>query len=631
METKYYILDIETDKLPDISGSIRKEVLNFQLAVAIEISITSLEVLNRYNFKTHLDLLDFLNVPKNERHVIYCHNLSYDSRYFFMELRDIPNINNVKFIKTNSKFLNIECLRDNSKARRDKDGNLVQEKCLIFKDSLSILLTSVKKLGKMINLPKLELDFSYNDLDKAFEYCYRDCLIVYYSLFDLIKILNDNFDISLDFSNLPLTIASLGYSIFRKVYPNAVHKYRERLERELRPLYFGGRVETSNFNKLKEALYLDFHSLYPFVKCKYDYSLGYVWSINCLINENQVSEMIQLIKNDSRILGFTASINEQNNNIPFLPYRLDNKKVIYPLGIKRNFISKVELIEIIEKNPKIFSILNIERVYLSQEKNNFSNYYATLYKLRMNFPETHYCHYIFKILMNSTYGKDGQKPERENRVMLKTITPKDVKKGNIVITHNIPFRVNTRISKYQNCNLLNAILTCNYARLELYNLIKYSQVNNVKVYYYDTDSIIIDKRDLFIFQDKINDELGMLDIQLDMNNFQAFDSKEYSYESKNEYMLKCKGLTTNLGNFNELKDYKDYVINGALARKIPNPYTLIKNGQDTRTAIIYKRNKRSFYCKRVINSDLTTNPLDLINLDLNKVEQLNKIKILEVL
>ena len=152
MAKDIYFADIETTAFKDNLEYESVDSIDFKLACCIKLSQTYDSIDYVYSFTSLVDFIDFLcNLKKSKQAVFYFHNLKFDSKLFLKALHN-TNLFDIEIIKINSNILQISCFRKITK------HPIINIK---FIDSLSLLLTSVKALGKMVNLEKLDFNFDY--------------------------------------------------------------------------------------------------------------------------------------------------------------------------------------------------------------------------------------------------------------------------------------------------------------------------------------------------------------------------------------------------------------------------------------------------------------------------------------
>jgi len=625
--------DIETTKFKDNLNEFDLDFyeLDFKLGCFIEFDfITEKEIysFSTINFNEYLlELVSDLSIRKKK--IIYYHNLTFDSKFFIDFLNSY--FDNVKVLRTNSSIINIKCF----KSRKYKSGNKIQYRndCILeFKDSLSLFThTSIAKLGKMVKLEKLEFDFDYSNeiqLKKAKEYCLNDCKIPFLALKQLSDFLNNTFDLYWKLKNLPLTIASLSKTLIKLFYPKIFYQVDKYMETNIRKFYFGGRTECFSFKLLKNGKYIDINSAYPSDMSKKDLSYGKCYRFS--------THKIEF--NNPNTIAMELTIRE-NNFYPLFPSRINNK-VMFLNGIKTVLMTKYEY-RYLEKHGyftrKEIEIIEIHFVYYAYKRVNLKLLYRELYKIRKQyekeFGKDYPYVYFIKILLNSGYGKFGQKPLRKSYEFVNDITDIDFDKETIIDTNNSLLREKEIFQKYLENNLINAILITSYVRFKIWKMLELCKKNSIEVYYTDTDSIVIEGKNLLSLQKYISNDLGKWSIETEFQEFQAIDSKEYysidlKRESGKEFLAKFKGIKNDY--LNNKEKLKKHIELGTKVNQVGSFFLCQKRHKDSKTVFVITKHKNTYYHKRKINSDLTTNP-NSINDDFELIEQENRILILKQL
>jgi len=133
-----------------------------------------------------------------------------------------------------------------------------------FVSSTNYFDTSLKALGDMIGLPKLDVDFvDVSDKD-LYVYCKRDVEIVKVAIEKYMDFIRQN-----DLGRFALTRASQAYNAFRHrfMYRKIYIHQDENIKELERAAYFGGRTECFRFGKQPKDKYvtLDINSMYPYI------------------------------------------------------------------------------------------------------------------------------------------------------------------------------------------------------------------------------------------------------------------------------------------------------------------------------------------------------------------------------
>ena len=615
-----YYADIETTKFKDDLDYESIDFPEFILSCTIKLNDTFDSISDKYSFKSVKDMNDFFTSKSSKQKIVYFHNLSFDSKFFLYDLYK-SGLFEIEIIKIQSKILQIAVFRKNAKKRKI---------IVKFVDSLSLLLKSVKDLGTIVNLPKLDFDFDYSNpeqMKKAITYCYRDCEIVFRAYLSIIDYVKDTFpkmkDVNeLNISKLPLTIGSLSKKCFKSIYPEAYQRHNTYHDRYLRKYFFGGRVEIFDFSKENADCY-DVNSEYPHCLANYDYANGGVLRINIRDDDNYT---IESFMNDKSALGIEALITEKNIHFPYFPVKIydTNKnnserksyKVYFPLGNKQVFITKRDIRFFQEKGMLNKSIIinQIIAIYNTENITNFKDFINPLYEKKISYEHSHPLVFFSKIFLNSSYGKFGQSTERDKFILISSFDEVDLDTQEIFESSGILFEKQTYIQAFQDDNLINAVLTTSYGRLELYKWMIDFTDKGYKLKYVDTDSVFI-KPDLTLPIPIISNLLGGIKLEYSAIDFQAIDCKEYHckvFNPKNqldEFKLKHKGLQ--LKRMTEMSNLKEYYDKGIHNLIVPTMFYCLSRHTNIEATFTIKKSKHSYYNKRKINSDLTTKPISM--------------------
>lgn len=478
--------------------------------------------------ETFFNKRDFIDEVKHKRFknsIISATNLQFDFNGIFFNEPEISQFypcwrgSHLIYIKT---FLSND---DFSRKRINKN-----DKTITFIDTLNYANLSVEKIGKILNLPKLnkpECLGSYPRTKKD-----RNILIRYNKRDAELSRLFIEF-LFRSFTELGATpkntIASTSMSLFKNKYLAEdlfLHNITD-LKNEFKA-YYGGRVEAFYRGRIEKCYYYDFNSLYPsvmrkpyphpnFMKHNYQNTARYIESADGIANVDIVAPKL---------------------DIPLLPYRAENK-LYFPSDCKLSgWYSNVELRKALELGYVITKVH--ENYYSTEDCIPFLNFVNDLYNLRREFKRNSSpMEYVIKILMNSLYGKFGQK--FENREQLIPLNPELMQKllerdsdYEIIETLNQDF---VRIKKAFTepapfCIPLFALYTTAYGRLKLYE-----KLVRCSPYYCDTDSIISKK------EYETSDVLGNLKLEMKIRYGVIVKPKFYAFVSEeNDEYVKIKGL-----------------------------------------------------------------------------------------
>lgn len=496
--------------------------------------------------------LSFLLNPKYNKYKIYVHNLSnFDGIFlmkYFVGLKNNNNDITIKPTLKDGKFINIDI-----KFGRNK---------ISFRDSLLLLLNSLNKLAKAFNVDnKGSFDFnSVNNLnitqlndnklrEELINYCNLDCKILYDILLKFNNLVYDLFN--LNFNNYP-TLPSLAFGIFRNKYlnKNEIPLINSHPFYDIKNSYTGGSIDTI-INYGENLYHYDMNSEYPYVMQKYNIPTGNIKAFT--------GNIWNIEPNAFGI--FNCNIETPDNlNIPILQIH-HNKRTISPLGKFNGWFFSEELKNAIDNFGYKVTIIN---GYTFDQKNIFKDYVIDLYNLRLQYSKDNPINLIAKILMNSLYGRFGLNIILNNYIIINKNELDDFIDFNEIndlididdnflmsfIDKNIIKNSFLSSSTDIKSNIAIASAITAYARIELSKIKKYCIDNDIKIYYFDTDSIIINKP---LPNDFLTNELGKWKLEAIIKEGVFIAPKVYGYITENgNEIIKIKGYKNKIS-FEQLK------------------------------------------------------------------------------
>jgi len=394
---------------------------------------------------------------------------------------------------------------------------------ITFIDTGNFANLSVEKLGKIIGIKKLRKpnflgQHPKNRLEweELLNYNMRDSEVS-------AKALQFLFSSFQELGATPkLTIASTAMNLFKSkyldriIYPLPTWAIKEQFKG-----YYGGRTEALKRGSFKNYSYYDFNSLYPSVMLN-AYPDPNSWRHN-------KKNCVDYIENFDGIAD--VDIYCPDMNIPLLPLRHDNK-LIFPTGNFRGWYTHVELRRAIQLGYVIKKVYKTH--YTKTTCRPFTNYVNDLYNKRLGYKELGSpMEYVTKILLNSLYGKFGQKFEdRDNWIPAHNVTMKQL----------ASFKWFTRIGDYifykqskppsSFCIPLWAAYVTAYARIKLFDaMIRCDPI------YVDTDSLITKK------SYATSMDLGALKLEMDIEAGVVVKPKLYAIKPVDgTWKVKAKGL-----------------------------------------------------------------------------------------
>jgi len=335
-------------------------------------------IYNGITFKTIYSVKDFIaefQKPKYKKKIIFAHNAEFDLTCVYghiIKKLDRKAIFNGRFISATN-------------------GNCK------FADSYNIFPGSVKKIGDIINLPKLDIEGNYTTgkvtkiSAKMIKYCERDCEIIYKALLEIFTFVG----------NVKITIGSLTLDLYRRKFQPFNIDFNEDICSEFFNSYYGGRVEAFKIGKTNSLKY-DVNSMYSYVMA------------NCIFpnpkflkqsKDISYSHFMFLLKNYEGCA--ELSITHLDSYFGFLPFKYDSQ-LLFPNGNFKAFWNFNEL-RFALKN-KILKINKIHKIYYStiNMKSPFKEFVNVLYDIKVN-ATNDLKREQTKLFLNNLYGKFAQR------------------------------------------------------------------------------------------------------------------------------------------------------------------------------------------------------------------------------
>lgn len=398
-------------------------------------------------------------------------------------------------------------------------------KSILFVDSLNWFRESLAKTGERIGLPKLSIDFKTCTDEYLSIYCRRDVEIELENFKGFIRFLEGN-----NISRLCYTIGSTAMAAYlfghyhNKIY---IHNNEQAINLE-RASYRGGRVECFYIGDKQNDNYyvLDVNSLYPYVMSTNLYPVKYK----------------QMVRHIERKVFFSALSDKAviakvliDTDEP--AYAIRRERTIFPVGKFWAVLTTPELKYAATREH----IIQVDSAVIYEQADLFSGYVKRFYALRQDCKSAGVSQYehICKLLLNTLYGKFGQKAEQWQKIGDCPDEPDRVELCFVEGEHRtrqIRYLLGEifELNGYEECfNSFPAIAShvTAYARLYLWSLIKQTGIEHV--FYCDTDSLIVDEVGLWNLENKMDETaLGMLKLEETGRSLSIRGLKDYTTSTK---------------------------------------------------------------------------------------------------
>lgn len=396
---------------------------------------------------------------------------------------------------------------------------------IVFLDSMNWFTESLAKTGERIGIPKMEIDFDTCTMEELSLYCRNDTLIEFENFRVFIAFLETNMIGRLCYTKASTAMAAY---LFRHYHtPIYIHNNAEAINLE-RASYKGGRCECFALGDLSgQPFYVfDVNSLYPFVMQRHNYPTKYVK----LHHRLTIPDLSELLSSQAVVANVVVNTDEP-------VYAIKRGRTIFPVGTFETTLCTPELQYAIDHNHvvKVLDAVSYEQAPI------FSSYVTTMYGLRQDFKIRQNKEYeqIVKYLLNSLYGKFGQKaeewvkigdapgePDREEMILYKN--PRQAMRLRYLLGE--VFELKGHSEAYNSFPGIASHVTA-YARLYLWELM--CACGHGNYVYCDTDSLMVTD----VGRDKLssylsNTELGKLKLERTVNHLIIRGLKDYSADEK---------------------------------------------------------------------------------------------------
>lgn len=454
----------------------------------------------RKTFWNKREAIEFIFNHKRtfQKKYIVATNLEFDIVALFL---GEPEWDNLKLLFGKMNLIAVKIEED--KKIKNKNGDIV------FIDTLNYNKRSVKELGELININKLEISEDFFKKEKLtieeqkelMEYNINDALISKKYMEHLQNTINNLG------GNIKLTLPSTALDLFRRKYFYYSFIKESKIYGDdtitdfIFASYYGGRTENFVKGIYDNVYYYDVNSLYPSVMIDNFYpEPSSVFIPEKLSKENIYDYM-----------GVTeCKIKAPNDNIPILPSRY-NGKTIFPIGEFKGIWTNELLTYALYNGYEIIEIY--EQVLYNEKVLLFHDYIDKLYNLRLKYKEEKNPEeQTIKLLLNSLYGKFGQRKPLITELVTKEKITNSLLQKKLLAGYEIHQSDITKMyimqiigKKYsKNTFPIIASYVTSYALIQMCIKLK-----NTIPLYIDTDSIMTQIE----IKENINNNLGGLKIE----------------------------------------------------------------------------------------------------------------------
>lgn len=497
----------------------------------------------------------------------YFHNLSFDIR-FILDYCQRNNINIPMPIIRGSSYITQNIFLEGKKIK--------------IMDSYSLIPMALDNFTKVFGLKeeKLKVNFEDTNIEELTERCKSDVKLLYAGLEAFFKI----FPSAKRYNTLPQVSMGEFCSVSRnwQFSTKQIKNYIEisPLEQLSRLGYYGGRCEIFDFNRYDKTYCYDINSLYPYVMKENFYPIR-MW------------KELKLPENNDQLYYVNAKINLPYAYIPSMPVKTNH--LIFGIGKFEGWFYSPEFNLI-----KDIAEIEIKDIYYFESSKIFKRFINKYWNLRQKYKkENNPIEKLFKLYMNSLYGKFGQKRMNKGYSYSWNL----FEDGKLIsdlkeINDGVYIKEEISINRSRKINPFISGFVTSYARANLWN---YLQKNNKDSLYCDTDSIFSLKQ-----LPNVGDDLGQFKLE-GIGQFKPLCNKTYFFQTDKESKHKAKGIS----NVAQVDDYDDFLYsvwynNSEIYAKTRESMRRFGSFLSVKNVI---KNLSLKYDKRQIMEDLTTEPL----------------------
>lgn len=445
----------------------------------------------------------------------------------------------------------------------------IGKRSIKFIDTLNFWRLPLEKIGESVGIPKLDMP-GPNDSTEAWDiYCRRDVEVIRVAVLRWLRFISDN-----DLGGFAPTLAAQSFRAYRhRFMPVPILIDANTSAQELaRQAYVGGRTECFRIGHYEGEFYLvDMNSQYPSVMQK-----GlYPHKIVGMYGECTHAELVKWTAKYAVVAEVLI-----DTDVPAFPL-VHEGRLIFPVGSFVTTLCSSELDMALDMG--VIKGCRVACVYYRAPlfKDYMDFLYAERLKVKAAGDET--TTWLYKIMMNSLYGKWGQRGRNYETIGECDADEIDVwteiDADTLEVSHWRKFGgvVQEWMNEGEALESFPAIAACICAdaRVELWHAIECAGTDHC--YYTDTDSLLVDAEGLARLHDFLNeDELGMWSVEKSVSSIDIYGPKDYRFDD----VVKIKGIRKNAVRVSEAVYAQDHFVGfkgllrrGSLDAPIVHPVT----------------------------------------------------------
>jgi len=398
-----------------------------------------------------------------------------------------------------------------------------KSKTILFLDNTNWFKGHLEEWGEVVGYPKKKVDSQSEDTSLVSDYCKRDVEILYHLWRWWYSFIDEH-----DLGSWGVTLPSQAFLSFRhRFMPHKVYIHIQEQPLKLERLaYHGGRVECFRVGVYEgESFFkVDVNSMYPYVMKVKEYPL----QLKGYSGRRSIKSLRRILSQFCAVARVKVSTDK-----PCFPLMID-RHLAYPEGEFETVLTTGELSLALENGW----VESVEEVAWYEKGVLFKEYVDYFYNLKEGYREggNRVCFHLSKLMLNSLYGKFGQKATLLESIgscdpqVLQVVKVYNIETGERSFLYYLGGKVYHSVPQGEAYNSFPAIAAhvTAYARLYLWQLIEAAGRENV--YYCDTDSLILNEEGYKRFQPFIREEeLGMLKVEGVADFLSISAPKDYTF------------------------------------------------------------------------------------------------------
>lgn len=386
-----------------------------------------------------------------------------------------------------------------------------------FVDSYWLLRDKLANLAKFVGMEKSSIDFETDNMLELMEYNRLDCEILYVAIIEFEKAL---WELG---GQLEITLASSAMALFKRQYLKGDIQTSISHNDILRQAYSASRVEVIK-KECENAFYYDVNSSFPYAMT---FAVPGTY-------QGRVSSGDRYLRDDSSSLVFIdATISVPEMHLPPLPFRYDTS-LYFPIGEWRAWFTGPDLGLLLDKGGQI---VEVHETMAYEPRTDLRDYALDLYDKRLKAKKAGSTMevVVYKLLLNSLYGKFGESRTKSGLLLNPEYTPhpEDEHSEGLELLFPGAYIKEEEVEVAHEHVPIAAWIT-SIARRTLYREMDAAG----DCYYCDTDGFATTNPDV-----ETGDALGELKLETVIKNGYFHRPKVYYLETEDEKKVRAKGFT----------------------------------------------------------------------------------------